>query len=112
MSASMYPRRSKLRAQRFRNGSRKPRQAARVDERKQIGHNRLAAIVLIGPVTIQTAATAAGAGVTQSDSKVICAKEPLECSGCRGTPVQIALSPPGGQSSRNGGGRFERLLIE
>ena len=107
----MYPRRSKLRAQRFCNGSRKPRQAARVDERKQIGHNRLATIVLIGPVRMQTVATAAGAGVNQCDSKVICAKEPLECSGCRGTPVQIPVSPPGCQSSRNGGGSFARLLI-
>jgi hypothetical protein len=59
----MHLRRSRLRAQRFCNGSRKSREVARVDERKQIGHNGLTAIVLVGPVRMQTVATATGAGI-------------------------------------------------
>src|ERR1700759_4434090 len=88
------------------------RQVARVHERKQIGYNGFSAVVLIGTIRMKTVATTSCPRINQCDTQVICAKKPLQ-RGCRcGTPLQIAVSPPGRQRGRDCGGCLERLLIE
>ena len=100
------------RARRLHSSARRSREAARLDERKQIGHNGLTAVVLVGPIGMQTVATAAGAGINQSGRKIVSAEKPLEGDGGGSAPIQITVGTPGSQSGCNRGGRFERLLVE
>src|SRR5947207_15930152 len=81
-------------------------------EAEKIGHNRLAAPILVRAVAMQPITTATGVQVNQGQRQIIAAEKPGECARRVCPPLEMAVGTPGRKTGRNRRCGLQRLLIE
>src|SRR5436853_7493585 len=81
-------------------------------EAEKLGHNRLAAPILIWAVAMQPITTATGVQVNQGQRQIIAAEEPGECARRVRPPLQIAIGTPSRKAGRDRCCGLHGLLIE
>src|SRR5947207_15918977 len=70
-------------------------------EAEKIGHNRLAAPILVRAVAMQPITTATGVQVNQGQRQIIASEEPGECARRLGPPLEVAIGTPGRKAGRD-----------
>ena len=70
------------------------------------------ALVLVGPVGMQSVTTTAGRRVVKTFSEVIGAEEPVEAAGGFGAPMAVTGAVEGFDAGADRGSGFDRLLVE
>ena len=88
------------------------RELAHLGKTEKIGHDRLAAAVLIGAIGMQPVAATAGLEVDQRDGQVVAAEEPCEGARRARLPLGIAFGAPRRKAGRDRRRCLDRLLIE
>ena len=88
------------------------RKLTNLGETEEIGHDRLAAAVLVGAVGMQSVAATAGLGIDQRDRQIVAAEKPGENAGGDRLPFGVAICAPGGQAGGDRRRGLHRLLIE
>src|SRR5438105_13646991 len=81
-------------------------------EAEKIGHNPLAAPILIRAVAMQPITTATGVQVNQGQRQIIAAEEPGECARRVSSPFEVAIGTPGRKAGRDRCRGLQGLLIE
>src|SRR5215210_6220307 len=79
---------------------------------EKIGHNRLAAPILVRAVAMEPITTATGVQVNQGQRQIIAAEEPGECARRVSSPLEVAISAPRRKAGRDCCRGLQGLLIE
>src|SRR6185295_19248038 len=79
---------------------------------EKIGHNRLAAPVLVRAVAMQPITTATGVQVNQGERQIVAAEEPGEDTRRVSSPFEFAIGAPSRKAGRDRRRGLQGLLIE
>src|SRR5947207_15587838 len=81
-------------------------------EAEKIGHNRLAAPILVRAVAMQPITTATGGQVNQGQCQIIAAEEPGEGARRVSSPFEVAIGTPGRKADRDRCRGLQGLPVE
>src|SRR5665811_844641 len=83
-----------------------------LEQGRQEGQRRFGALVLVRPVGMQAVAATAAGRIVERQAQVLPTQEPLESGRRLAVPALVVGHRICLEASRNGGGGFERLLVE